>query len=267
MKQKCISFIENILNLTGLNLSQGMSQDIRKQREPIIILIFITTIMLLLEYFGWQRPFLRIIAPKFSLLPIKTNAHSRLLYAQGYTTFAFWILFILAPTLVLKLMDISFGKLKKRGLEGLSRPRREHLRPYLIIAAFMFTCLLVVCASPSFYRFYPLFRPHNYTEWISFELIYLAQFVAVEYFFRGPLLFRLNHHFESSSIAIMTLPYALIHIHKPFPEAIGSVIAGLVLGHLSLKSKSIWPGVALHIFIAFCADSLGLFYGGDFTRW
>jgi membrane protease YdiL (CAAX protease family) len=131
----------------------------------------------------------------------------------------------------------------------------------------MFIALIFVCSSSDFYRFYPLFRPHGLQEWLIFEAIYLAQFVAVEFFFRGPLLFRLNQLHGPISLFIMTLPYALIHIHKPFPEALGSIIAGVILGLLSLKSKSLWPGVLLHMIIALSADSLGLFYGGDFTRW
>ena len=63
----------------------------------------------------------------------------------------------------------------------------------------------------------------------------------------------------------MVLPYALIHIHKPFPEAIGSIFAGLVLAHLALKGKSIWPGVVLHMMIAVSMDFLGLWNSGFFN--
>ena len=64
---------------------------------------------------------------------------------------------------------------------------------------------------------------------------------------------------------IMMLPYALIHIHKPFPEAIGSMFAGLILGNLALKSRSIWFGVLLHMSIALSMDFLGLFNSGFFN--
>ena len=62
---------------------------------------------------------------------------------------------------------------------------------------------------------------------------------------------------------MMTLPYALIHIHKPFPESIGSIFAGIALGYLALKGRSIWPGVALHLFIAWTTDVLSL----HFSNW
>ena len=261
MKSSETTIVTKFLCKIGLFSERDVQQDLAKlkeHRDPLFLLIVITLIMLLLEYFGWQRPFLRLIAPKFNLTQ---NIHMRLLYAQAYTTFSFFILFIILPSLALKLIA------PKEKLEGLRAIEISYIRPYVIFAAVMFTSLLFVCSSPSFYRFYPLFRPLSYMEWVSFESIYLAQFIAVEYFFRGPLLHRLNRTFGISSLAIMTLPYALIHIHKPFPEALGSIVAGLILGHLSLKSKSIWLGVLLHIFVAFCADSLGLFYGGDFTRW
>ena len=259
-RQQSFSKIERALKVFGLESGSPIRTNIPKQKESIFIVLLITLIMLLVEYYGWQRPFLRLIAPKLNL---NITTHTRLLFAQGYTTFSFWLLFIMIPSLFLMLYNPSKDK---REL-GLGLPKTSDLLPYFLIGVVMFISLLFVCAAPSFYLFYPLFRPHNINEWLSFELIYMAQFIAIEFFFRGPLLFRLNKLHGTVAIVFMTLPYALVHIHKPFPEALGSIVAGLALGHLSLKSKSIWPGVLLHMFIAFSADSLGLFYGGDFTRW
>ncbi|MCF8058303.1 MAG: CPBP family intramembrane metalloprotease [Bacteriovoracaceae bacterium] len=231
---------------------------IKDLKDPSFLLYFlIIFILLTLEYFGWQGPFYQHIAPSFAL---RHSAYDLKLWAQSFTTVSFIILFILIPVVIFRIR-------KDLNLQGLSLPRKEDLPPYFIFAGAMLLVLAVICSQESFYNFYPLYRPKNWLDWGLFELIYLPQFIAVEFFFRGPILFALNERMGRISIIMMTLPYAMIHIHKPFPEAIGSVFAGLVLSHYSLKSKSIWPGVCLHICIAFSADFLGLFYSGTLSRW
>ena len=126
----------------------------------------------------------------------------------------------------------------------------------------MIPVVFLVSMSTKFYRFYPLYRPSSGGDWMLFELVYLIQFFCVEYFFRGFALFRLHKDIGNKAIGVMVVPYALIHIHKPYPEAIGSIIAGLVLGHLAIKGRSIWPGVFLHMLIALSADTFGLYFSG-----
>ena len=64
----------------------------------------------------------------------------------------------------------------------------------------------------------------------------------------------LRSTFGYASIYVSLLPYCMIHFGKPLPEVLAALVAGLVLGHLSLASRSIWPGVALHIFAAATMD-------------
>lgn len=223
-----------------------------------LIIVMMTLILLILEYFGWQGPFHNIFAPG---LKKNTSFHDLKLMAQAYTTASFWLLFIIIPTIVLKAFSIQ------RKILGLKIPVFKEWRPYILFGLIMLIILSVVCTSPSFYRFYPLYRPTGPLDWLKFELIYLPQFIAVEYFFRGPLLFFFNEKVQRLSLVIMTLPYAIIHIHKPFPEAIASIVAGIVLCHFALKSKSIWPGVLLHMTVALGADFFGLYYSGTIARW
>lgn len=222
------------------------------------LFLFITLDFLLLEYFGWQGPFYRLVAP---ILKNSNFLGEPKFMAQVYTTTSFGILFILFPIIFLSVTGNWKGIPK-----GFKIPRFKDWIPYLAIAAFMFSVLAIVCREPSFYRFYPLYRPNSWTSWIQFELVYMPQFLAVEFFFRGPLLYFMKEKFSSGAEMMITLPYALIHIHKPFPEAIGSIIAGLILCRLSLKTKSILPGVLIHMFVALSADYFGLYYSGTLSR-
>ncbi len=58
----------------------------------------------------------------------------------------------------------------------------------------------------------------------------------------------------------MTIPYCMIHFGKPMPEALGAIGAGVVLGLLSLKTRSIWLGAAIHIGVAWTMDALAIWH-------
>ena len=60
----------------------------------------------------------------------------------------------------------------------------------------------------------------------------------------------------------MTIPYCMIHFGKPMPEAIAAILAGIILGTLSLKSKNIWLGVLIHCSVALTMDLCSLWQKG-----
>ncbi|MBE7525992.1 CPBP family intramembrane metalloprotease [candidate division WWE3 bacterium] len=61
---------------------------------------------------------------------------------------------------------------------------------------------------------------------------------------------------------VMVIPYCMIHFGKPMPETFAAIIAGVVLGFLSLKSKSIWLGVMIHCSVALTMDLCALYRKG-----
>jgi membrane protease YdiL (CAAX protease family) len=62
----------------------------------------------------------------------------------------------------------------------------------------------------------------------------------------------------------MMVPYCMIHFTKPLPECCASIVAGLALGFMSLKTRSIWLGAALHISVALSMDFTSLWRQGYF---
>ena len=93
---------------------------------------------------------------------------------------------------------------------------------------------------------------------MAFERLYLMQFVAVEFFFRGFLLHGAKHRFGAWAILLPLIPYMMVHFGKPPAEAAGEVVAGLVLGFLSLRTGSILYGVVLHAGVALAMDLASL---------
>lgn len=69
---------------------------------------------------------------------------------------------------------------------------------------------------------------------------------AIEWLFRGPLLFGLGRRFGRWAILLQAIPYVLIHIGKPVLEIPYSFGAGLIFGALNYRSGSVLPSFILH---------------------
>jgi hypothetical protein len=77
-------------------------------------------------------------------------------------------------------------------------------------------------------------------------------------FFRGFWLGALRRSFGSGAIFAMAVPYCMIHFQKPFLEVVGAIVAGIALGSLSMKTRSIYQGFLVHITVAGLMDWLAL---------
>jgi membrane protease YdiL (CAAX protease family) len=138
---------------------------------------------------------------------------------------------------------------------------------YFLFYLFMLPFLLAVSQTASFQHTYPFYRLAAYESiWPRFlvwELLYAMQFVALEFFFRGFLVHGTRRRFGAYSIFVMMVPYCMIHFGKPVLETCGAIGAGIVLGFMSLKTRSIWLGAALHIAVAWTMDAaaIGQRYG------
>jgi membrane protease YdiL (CAAX protease family) len=110
--------------------------------------------------------------------------------------------------------------------------------------------------TPAFARIYPrLPAARNSAEiYFLYEGLYLVKWIAWEFFFRGFMLFGLGRDFLNRSVLVSTIPFALMHYGKPELEMASAVIAGLVLCHIAIRSRSIWPGVLLHWLVASTMD-------------
>ena len=89
---------------------------------------------------------------------------------------------------------------------------------------------------------------------------YLVYYVGWETFFRGYALFGLAERFGAwAAILIQTIPSALIHTSivasgKPFSETLLAVPAGIILGWLAIRTRSIWYAFVIHAAIGLLTD-------------
>ena len=142
----------------------------------------------------------------------------------------------------------------------------KHIWIYLGLYAVMISFILMAAERPGFQGTYPFVQDATLSvdTFIRWEVAYLAQFVALEAFFRGYLLFTLEKRFGWNAIFVMAVPYCMIHFHKPAPECFGAIIAGVVLGALALRLRTWAGGAVLHALVAFTMDYLAAQRAGLF---
>lgn len=218
--------------------------------------VFISIILLILDRYGLQRSFLQT----FSDHPIFDGfTHNQLLFISQihFSSFSV-VLFILIPTIFHFLFPIPV-----QNPFGLSvRYCKPHIPIYILLLIIMIPIIWIMSSQAAFQSFYPMYKPEGISLWIWYELVYMLQFISLEFFFRGFALIRLEQIIGKFSIVVLVIPYSLFHIHKPMPEALASIVAGLVLGYLALKSRSIWPGMLVHCGVAFSMDFFAMLRTG-----
>jgi len=139
---------------------------------------------------------------------------------------------------------------------------------YVVMLLVMLPLVWYFSGTSSFQSRYPFYQPDpGEALWPQFwiwEMLYLSQFFTLEFFFRGFMTLGLRQRFGYYSVFVMMIPYCMIHFGKPMPETIGAIFAGLVLGTLSLKSRSVLLGVLIHYSVAITMDLFALWKEGYF---
>ena len=169
--------------------------------------------------------------------------------------------FLALPALVMALLPGNRLRDCNLGFRGF----REHFWVYVGLYGAVLPLIWVVSLTPSFTAFYPMYPQagRSWADLLMWEGMYAAQFIALEFFFRGFLVGGLGRHLGIFAVPMAVLPYLMLHFTKLLPEASASVVAGLVLGYLAWKTKSIWGGVCVHCAVAMTMDLLALAHKSD----
>jgi membrane protease YdiL (CAAX protease family) len=135
----------------------------------------------------------------------------------------------------------------------------EHAWIYLLCLVVVIPTLALVAHMGDFGTFYPMYHlaARSWLDLAVWEALYVGQFFALEVFFRG-FWVRGSRALGSNAIFFMVGPYVMIHFPKPYLEACGAMVAGVVLGSLSMKTRSIWAGFLVHATVAVLMDLLAL---------
>jgi membrane protease YdiL (CAAX protease family) len=220
--------------------------------RPMVVLLVCAFSLTLQEYYGDRSVFAKLVPP-----PGYRE------FSSGYwelASFVWWIGFRVAGFFLLPLgVLLLLGE--RIGDYGLSlRGFRRHAWIYVALYLAVLPLVVAVSYTKPFQHTYPFYRLANRSAldlW-AWEVLYAAQFFSLEFFFRGFLLFGLRRALGPYAIFVSMVPYCMIHFGKPISETLGAVVAGVILGTLALRTRSIWCGVLIHVSVAVTMDLLAL---------
>lgn len=232
--------------------------------RPLIALLVTALVLLGIHYLKFFVVFEVVMQ---SLLGVEAYSHFRQhtyfnLLAELWWGLCHFLGYVVIPILVIKYVF------------------KERLRDYGIawnqVGRYMPWCIFIALLVVSFayfashrgdflnhYPFYSLAQ-RSIVDLLLWECIYIAQFIFLEFFFRGFLLHSCHQRFGATALFIMVVPYVMIHFSKPWLEASGALLFGLVLGIIALRSRSIWGGVFIHTSVALSMDIMALLQTGRF---
>ena len=218
-------------------------------RFVVIASVYAAIVLTFLEYFA--RP--GFFAQYF---PLAANAQFGL---YPHLWWALWTiaLFLVVPAMLVR--ALFRHRLRDYGLN--LAIKRQHWWLYLGLFGAVFPVVLYAASRPDFQAVYPFYRgafQATAGAILVWETAYLTQFFALEFFFRGFLVLGLGRVIGRASIWLAMVPYCMIHYHKPPAEAFAAIIAGVVLGEVAYRTRSIAGGVIVHIGVAATMELLAL---------
>ena len=226
----------------------------RYDYDPVIALCVGAVALAVMEYFGHTIHFAEwvdALAPEFRYSPW--------FQLGGY---AWWSFFRVLGYLIIPMVVIKFvfkERIKDHGLK--TEGFLQHAWIYALSYIVVLLCVVLVSRHDAhFQTYYPFYSLANrsWLDFISWELLYAAQFFSLEFFFRGFWLKSMKSSMGSYAIFAMVVPYCMIHFGKPFLETMAAIVAGVVLGTLSMKTRSIWSGFLIHVSVAVSMDMAAL---------
>jgi len=237
-------------------------------RRVFITLATVSVCLLLVHYGKNSSNLIWLLRRSSELLGQPANRLVHQLQQSGWlelTGYAWWssvhlLGYVLLPWLVIRrLLKLSMADMGWRLADT-----GQHWLGYVLLTAPILVFIYLVSLGQDFVNHYPFYSQsgRSWVDLLSWECLYIAQFVFLEFFFRGFLLNALRPALGANAIWVMCLPYLMIHFPKLWLEASGAILFGLFLGILALRSRSIWGGVAVHITIALTMDIAALLRKG-----
>jgi membrane protease YdiL (CAAX protease family) len=230
--------------------------------RPFVALPMCAVILTMQDYYGGRTFFEEAIRPLMARYELAHPDALQLLKYDELYGYAWWVC-----TRILGYVVVPFGLWKiffpKDSLLDFGLRTRgffHHAWIYLLFLAVVLPAMWIVSRQPDFGAYYPFYKAssRSWFDFLCWEAMYFAQFFALEMFFRGFWLGALRKSFGSGAIFAMAVPYCMIHYGKPYLEAMGAIVAGIALGSLSMKTKSIYQGFLVHVTVAGLMDWLAL---------
>ncbi len=214
-----------------------------------------------LKYFSSFKALLEFVSnlqgqqPDYWLQKVQNTGFMRLI---GYCWWTFWhiIGYVVIPFFVIRfLFKTSFIDMGWRWNDT-----HKHWLGYALLLTPILFFIALVSQGEDFVNHYPFYKlsSRSWFDFLCWELLYLTQFICLEFFFRGFFIQSLRPAIGANAVWVMCVPYLMIHFPKLWLEATGAILFGLFLGILALRSRSIWGGFCVHAGVAVGMDVASL---------
>jgi membrane protease YdiL (CAAX protease family) len=232
--------------------------------RPLVALALCAFILTMQYYYGGRQTYDQVIRPILQKYEVTHPKAIRLGKYDDLYNFAWWSATRVAGYVVVPLGVWRFAFPEDSILDMGLRTRGffKHAWIYGLFLLVVLPAMLIVSLQPDFGAYYPFYgdSSRSWYDFLSWEALYFVQFFGLEIFFRGFWLSTLRRSFGSGAIFAMAVPYCMIHYGKPFLEANGAILAGIALGSLSMRTRSIYQGFLVHITLAGLNDWLSLWH-------
>ncbi len=231
--------------------------------RPVACLVLAAMILTVQEYYGGRRTFEVLFRPELAELEKNGMTFIKLAKYEQLYGFVYWSMTRVAGYLVVPIIAWRWWFPQDNLLDYGLRTQGffKHLWIYGGLLVVIVPVMFIVAQQSDFGSYYPFYKlaSRSWFDLLAWESVYWLQFFSLEFFFRGWMVGALRRSMGAAAIVAMAVPYCMIHYGKPYLEAHGAIIAGLVLGSLSMKTRSIYSGFLLHISVAVGMDLLSLF--------
>ena len=238
----------------------GATERAEVDYRPVVCLLMVAIVLTLHEYFGGRSFYESTLRPQLVELS-KSNAWLRFEQFDELYGYGWWVgarvTGYLAPLVVWKLL-FPRDSLLDMGLR--TRGFLQHLWIYIVCLVVVVVAMLALATQPEFLNYYPFYKKssRSWFDFLAWQAMYWLQFFALELFFRGWMLAALRRTMGMGAIFVMVVPYCMIHYGKPYLEAHAAIVAGVVLGSLAMRTRSIYAGFLVHISVAALMDTMAL---------
>ena len=243
---------------------EQLARNNRFDTRPLVCLIFVAVTLTVQEYYGGRKLYDVMIRPWLQQMEAMGWRKVHLAQFDDFYGYAWWVIARVLGYVVLPfpLWKILYPKDNLMDLGLRIRGFSRHLWIYGVCLLVVVPAMLVVAHQPDFGNYYPFYKlsSRSWFDLLLWESIYFVQFFALELFFRGFVIGTLRRTLGAAAIFAMAVPYCMIHYGKPYLEAHGAIVAGIVLGSLSAKTRSIYAGFLVHITVALSMDLLALWH-------
>lgn len=230
--------------------------------RPAIALVLLCLTLSIQEYYGGRAFFSESLEPW--LQSYEARGHTwlkiskyRELYSYGWWVVARILGYVIVPLLVWRVC-FKHDSILDMGLRV--KGFVSHLWIYGLCLVVVFFAMAILSQQKDFLSYYPFYKlaSRSWFDLWAWEIMYGVQFLALEFYFRGFLLAALRKTMGAAAIFVIAVPYCMIHYGKPYLEANGAIIAGIVLGSLAMRTKSIYAGFLVHVTVAGLMDYYAL---------